>query len=131
MPNLNLDKMFFILTLHTVRQSLDWPLISILTSQPIHKMCTSPAKKNHDFSFYEKTVSWKILERHLLVGKKVLYKFPNDTASKLSKLHVTSYLLAIMSVNFTKCIVTELVMIVMFIFVNLHHSEAAWLAQKW
>ena len=58
------SKKFFILTLHTHRQSLDWPLISILTSQPIHKVCSSPWKTSHMFSIYEKTVncktSWKV-----------------------------------------------------------------------
>ena len=54
---------FFILTLYTHRQSLDWPLISILTSQSIHKTCSSPWKTSYMFSIYEKTVncktSWK------------------------------------------------------------------------
>ena len=63
-PRFNPVKKFFILTLHTHRQSLDWPLISILTSQPIHKVCSSPWKTSHMFSIYEKTVnhktSWKV-----------------------------------------------------------------------
>ena len=58
------NKNFFILTLHTHRQSLDWPLISILTSQPIHDACSSPWKTSHMFSIYENTVnrktSWKV-----------------------------------------------------------------------
>ena len=58
------DKILFILTLHTHRQSLDWPLISILTSQPIHKVCSGPWKTSHMFSIYKKTVncktSWKV-----------------------------------------------------------------------
>ena len=58
-PHFRPDKNFFILTLHTHRQSLDWPLISILTSQPIHDMCSSPWKTNHMFSIYEKTVNRK------------------------------------------------------------------------
>ena len=57
-------KNFFILTLHTHRQSLDWPLISILTSQPIHEVCSGPWKTSHMFSIYEKTInrktSWKV-----------------------------------------------------------------------
>ena len=57
-------KFFFILTLHTHRPSLDWPLISILTSQPIHKMCSGPWKTSYVFSIYKKTVnhknSWKV-----------------------------------------------------------------------
>ena len=32
----------------------------------------------------------KFLKRHLLVGKKVLYKFPNYIASKLSHLHAVN-----------------------------------------
>ena len=38
-------KNVFFLTLHTLRQSLDWPLISILTSQPMHETHSSPQKK--------------------------------------------------------------------------------------
>ena len=57
-------KIIFILTLHTHRQSLDWPLISILTSQPIHEACSGPWKTSHMFSIYKKTVnhktSWKV-----------------------------------------------------------------------
>ena len=57
------DKNFFILTLHTHRQSLDWPLISILTSQPIHEACSSPWKPSHMFSIYEKTVNHKTSQK--------------------------------------------------------------------
>ena len=53
------SKNFFILTLHTHRQSLDWPLISILTFQPIHEPCSGPWKTSHMFSIYEKTVNRK------------------------------------------------------------------------
>ena len=59
MPLFYPGKDFFILTLHTLRQPLDWLLISILTSQPIHKMCSGPPMKNHSFSIYEKTVNCK------------------------------------------------------------------------
>ena len=38
---------FFILTLHTLRQSLDWPLTWALTSQPKHETCSGPLKKVH------------------------------------------------------------------------------------
>ena len=54
----------FILTLHTHRQSLDWPVISILPSQPIHEACSGPWKTSDMFSIYEKTInrktSWKV-----------------------------------------------------------------------
>ena len=40
-------RIFFILTLHTLRQSLDWPLTWALTSQPKHKTCSGPSKKVH------------------------------------------------------------------------------------
>ena len=57
-------KKFFILTWHTHRKSLDWPLISILTSKSIHEACSGPWKKSHMFSIYKKTVnrktSWKV-----------------------------------------------------------------------
>ena len=63
-PRFRPSKIFFILTLHTHRQSLDWPLISILTSQPIHEVCSGPWKTSHMFSIYKKTVnrktSWKV-----------------------------------------------------------------------
>ena len=58
------ENFFFILTLHTHRQSLDWPLISILTFQPIDETCSSPWKTSYMFSIHEKTVncktSWKV-----------------------------------------------------------------------
>ena len=56
-------KNFFILTLHTHRKSLDWPLISILTSQPIHKVCSGPWKTSHLFSIYDKTVNQKTSQK--------------------------------------------------------------------
>ena len=63
-PSFRPGKIFFILTLHTHGQSLDWPLIWILTSQPIHEACSSPWKTSYMFSIYEKTVnrktSWKV-----------------------------------------------------------------------
>ena len=58
-PHFRPGKNFFILTLHTHRQSLDWPLISILTSQSIHKACSGPWKTSHMFSIYEKNVNCK------------------------------------------------------------------------
>ena len=57
------SKNFFILTLHTHRQSLDWPLISILTSQPINEACSGPWKTSHMFSIYEKTVNRKTSQK--------------------------------------------------------------------
>ena len=73
-PRFHPGKNFSILTLHTHRQSLDWPLISILTSQPIHEACSGPWKTSHMFSIYEKTVNHKILKRCLLVATEVPYK---------------------------------------------------------
>ena len=58
-PNKNVS----ILTLHTHRQSLDWPLISILTSQPIHEVCSDPWKISHMFSIYKKTVNHKTSQK--------------------------------------------------------------------
>ena len=51
---------FFILTLQAHRQSLDRPLTSILTSQPMHEMCSSPWKTSYVFLVYKKTVSCKM-----------------------------------------------------------------------
>ena len=62
-PHFCPSKIFFILTLHTHRQSLDWPLISILTSQPIHETCSGPWKTSYMFSIYEKTVNHKTSEK--------------------------------------------------------------------
>ena len=82
---------FFILTLRTLRQWLDWPLIWVLTSQPKHEAHSSPSKKiSQNFTshqFMRKPLIAQILERWLLVGKKVPYKFPNNIASKLLTLH--------------------------------------------
>ena len=54
-------------------------------------MCGSPSKKNsHNFTFspfMRKLLITQILERWLLVGKKVPYKFPNNIASKFLTLH--------------------------------------------
>ena len=58
-PRFRPGKKFFILTLHTHRQSLDWPFISIWTAQPIHEACGSPWKTSYMLSIYEKTVNHK------------------------------------------------------------------------
>ena len=80
-------KDFLILTLHTPRAPLDWPLISFFTSWPNHQTCSGPSKKKFKFSpFVRKPQITKILKRCLLVGKKVLYKSPNDIPFKLSTL---------------------------------------------
>ena len=86
---------FFILTLHTLRQLLDWPLISFSTSQPKHGTCSSPSKKipqNFMSSpITRKSLITQILERWLLVAKKVPYKFLNNIASKLLTLHAVNW----------------------------------------
>ena len=46
-PHFHPCRIFFILTLHNLRQSLDWPLIWASTSQPKHEMCSGPSKKVH------------------------------------------------------------------------------------
>ena len=90
-PRFSPSKDFLILTLHTLRAYLDWLLISFLTSQPNHETCSSPSKKNFKFSpFVRKLQIAKILKRCLLVGKKVLYKSPNDIPFKLSTLHAVN-----------------------------------------
>ena len=67
-PHFCPSKIFFILTLHTHRQSLDWPFISILTSQPIHEACRCPWKTSHMFSIYKKTINCKT-SRKVSFGK--------------------------------------------------------------
>ena len=62
-PHFCPSKNFFILTLHTHKQSLDWLFISILTSQPIHEACSGPLKTSHMFSIYEKTVNCKTSQK--------------------------------------------------------------------
>ena len=47
--------------------------MSILTSQPMHKMCSGPSKKKFCHQFTTKPLIGEILERCLLVAKKVLY----------------------------------------------------------
>ena len=84
-------KDFLILTLHTPRTSLDSPLISFFTSWPNHETCSSPSKKISNFLlFATKPRIAKILKRCLLVGKKVLYKSPNDIPFKLSTLRAVN-----------------------------------------
>ena len=73
-PRFHPGKSFFILTLHTHRQSLDRPLISIMTSQPIHKTCSGPSKTRYVFSIYEKTINCKTSQKVLLVATEVPYK---------------------------------------------------------
>ena len=64
---------FFILTLCTLRPWLEWPLISVSTSQPMHEMCSGPSKKKICHRFTTKLLIAEILERCLLVAKKVPY----------------------------------------------------------
>ena len=89
------SRIFFILTLHTLRQLLDWPLISFSTSQPEHGMRSGPSKKiSQNFTsspIARKSLIAQILERWLLVAKKVPYKFTNNIASKLSTLHAVNW----------------------------------------
>ena len=47
--------------------------MSISTSQPMHEMCSGPLKKNFCRRFTTKPLIAQILERHLLVAKKVPY----------------------------------------------------------
>ena len=83
-------KNFFILTLHTLRQSLDGLFIWILTSQPMQEMCSGPAKTISRFLNLQENRKSQKFSKGTLVGKKVLYKFSNDIASKLSNLHAVN-----------------------------------------
>ena len=47
--------------------------MSISTSQPMHETCSSPSKKNFCHQFTSKPLIAEILERCLLVAKKVPY----------------------------------------------------------
>ena len=81
------SKNFFILTLHTHRQSLDWPLISILTSQPIHEACSGPWKTSHMFSIYEKTVNRKTSQKVSFGSYRGPLQIPIDIGPMSSTLH--------------------------------------------
>ena len=70
-PRFRPGENFFILTLRTLRQWLEWPLMSIF--QPMHKMYSGPSKKNFCHRFTMKPLIAEILERCLLVAKKVPY----------------------------------------------------------
>ena len=86
-PRFRPGKNFSILTLHTHRQSLDWPLISILTSQPIHEVCSSPWKTSHMFSIYEKTVIRKTSQKVSFGSYRGPLQIPIDIGPMSSTLH--------------------------------------------
>ena len=83
-------KSFFILTLHTHRQSFDWPLISILTSQPIHEVCSSPWKTSHMFSIYKKTINHKTSRKVSFGSYRGPLQIPIDIGPMSSTLHATN-----------------------------------------
>ena len=89
-PHFCSDKIFFILTLHTHRQSLDWPLISILTSQPIHEACSGPWKTSHMFSIYEKTINHKTSWKVSFGSYRGPLQIPIDIGSMSSTLHAVN-----------------------------------------
>ena len=76
-----------ILTLHTLRQSLEWPLISILTSQPIHETCSSTLKTSYIFLIYEKTVNHKNSQKVSFGSYKSSLQIPIDIGSMSLTLH--------------------------------------------
>ena len=86
-PHFRPDKNFSILTLHTHRQSLDWPLISILTSQPIHEACRGPWKTSHMFLIYEKTVNHKTSRKVSFGSYRGPLQIPIDIGPMSSTLH--------------------------------------------
>ena len=86
-PHFCPGKKFFILTLHTHRQSLDWPLISILTSQPIHEACSGPWKTSHMFLIYEKTVNCKTSQKVSFGSYRGPLQIPIDIRPISSTLH--------------------------------------------
>ena len=77
MPHFHPGKKNFIFTLHILRQSLDWPLISILTFQSMHQTCSGSANKNLWFNWQENHILQKF-------SKVTFWKVKNDIASKLS-----------------------------------------------
>ena len=89
-PRFHPGKFFFILTLHTHRQSLDWPLMSILTSQPVHEMCSSPWKTSYVFSIYEKTVNCKTSRKVSFGSYRGPLQIPIDIGPMSSTLHAVN-----------------------------------------
>ena len=89
-PHFCPGKIFFILTLHTHRQSLDWPLISLLTSQPIHEACSGPWKTSHMFSIYEKTVNHKTSQKVSFGSYRGPLQIPIDIGPMSLTLHAVN-----------------------------------------
>ena len=89
-PHFHPSKKFFILTLHTHRKSLDWPLISILTSQPIHETCSGPWKTSHMFLIYEKTINHKTSWKVSFGSYRGPLQIPIDIESMSSTLHAVN-----------------------------------------
>ena len=89
-PHFRPGKNFFILTLHPHRQSLDWPFISILTSQPIHKACSDPWKTSHMFLIYEKTVNCKTSQKVSFGSYRGPLQIPIDIGPMSSILHAVN-----------------------------------------
>ena len=89
-PHFRPGKKIFILTLHTHRQSFDWPLISILTSQPIHMVCSGPWKTSHMFLIYEKTVNHKTSQKVSFGSYRGPLQIPIDIGPMSSTLHAVN-----------------------------------------
>ena len=89
-PRFRPGKNFSILTSHTHRQSLDWPLISILTSQPIHEVCSSLWKTSHMFSIYEKTINHKTSQKVSFGSYRGPLQIPIDIGPMSSTLHAVN-----------------------------------------
>ena len=89
-PRFHPDKNFFILTLHTHRQSWDWPLMSILTSQPIHKACSGPWTTSHMFLIYEKTINHKTSWKASFGSYRGPLQIPIDIGPMSSTLHAVN-----------------------------------------
>ena len=89
-PHFHPSKNFFSLTLHTLRQSLHWPLIPILTSQSIHKTCSSPSKTSYIFLIYKKTVNRKTSQKVCFGSYRGPLQIPIDIGSMSLTLHTVN-----------------------------------------
>ena len=89
-PRFHPGKNFFFLTLHTHRQSLDWPFISILTSQPIHEACSGPWKTSHMFLIYEKTVNCRTYQKVSFASYRGPLQITIDIGPMSSTLHAVN-----------------------------------------
>ena len=88
-PYFRPGKIFFILTLHTHRQSLYWPVISILTSQPTRDML-QPIKDKLYFLDLQETLNHKTSQKVSFGSYRGPLQIPIDIGPMSSTLHAVN-----------------------------------------